>query len=344
MKRQRRWICLLLLALACFQSPGEAIQKGDEFPVLKLPNGTVLNDARVLFVAHAGIIVRHEDGIETVPLEVFGMESAPSRPPVERKPPPEKAIEPEPVMPVVEAPPPPAEAFPSSLEPLTREAFQPSVPSIVVEEEPEPPSPPPSIPLLKVPVPEREPMPPPEPVDEPGDLYAALKQAVTAKGPKGFRNSKWGMSQEEVAASEKIELEESIPGMLMGYAMVADLDAAVGYILSEGKLVGGKYLFLEKHIRNRNEFLSDHAILKEFLTEKYGPPLTNNVYWSNESYKSDRSQWGQALVAGHLKIISGWESLDTSVSLTLEGGNDNADLLIEYRQKKHHTSISFDVD
>jgi hypothetical protein len=157
----------------------------------------------------------------------------------------------------------------------------------------------------------------------------ALLIAVDQK-PPNFRHVHWGMTMEEVKASEpeKPVLEKG--NIVLYHATVAGFDTAVGYVFASQRLVRANYLFEIKHT-NDHDFIDDFEKIKANLTEKYGKPKDDDVIWKNSLYKDDPDDWGTAIAAGQLVYETSWETPTTEILEVLKGDNFEITLKVQYK-------------
>lgn len=148
-----------------------------------------------------------------------------------------------------------------------------------------------------------------------------------------FRKTRWGMTQAQVKASEKGKPTVDNETELDYLDTVDNLEANVGYIFVDDKLVNAGYLILEKHT-NDNMYITDYNGIKEILTRKYGSPIKDQVGWKNNLYRDDPEQYGFAVSVGHLVMNSEWDTPDTHIQLTLHGDNFKVSLIVIYSSKK----------
>ena len=96
-----------------------------------------------------------------------------------------------------------------------------------------------------------------------------------------FRKTRWGMSREEVKATETWELYEDSYGetdeeVIRFRGSIADLECTLSYEFWFNQLISAYYIF-----RNKSDLLNDEYILfQQILTKKYGFP---NYYFSDNS-------------------------------------------------------------
>jgi len=149
-----------------------------------------------------------------------------------------------------------------------------------------------------------------------------------------FRKTNWGMSKEQVRATEdkKPDFEDD---KWLGYEVkINGKDFGCLYCFLEDKLYRGEY-FSEGEYTNKNLYIDDYEELKEILTKKYGKPKTDRPgLWKNDLYKVDKSLWGIAISAGLLAYEASWETSTTEIWLRLEGDNDEISLGISYYSKE----------
>jgi hypothetical protein len=165
-----------------------------------------------------------------------------------------------------------------------------------------------------------------------------------------FRNTKWGMTQEEVITAEKIEKKDisSQTKNLLGInTTVSSYPSLVYYIFAYNRLVRAVYAFQIEHT-NKTEYIDiDYKNVKEMITNKYGIPKSDDKLWKNNLYKDDPTNWGLAVSMGHLTFSTLWANEKTNVVEFLSG--DNFDIKfgvgyssIEYSglEKKEKTEAS----
>ena len=156
-----------------------------------------------------------------------------------------------------------------------------------------------------------------------------------AEGAKyDFRKTNWGMSKEQVKATE-----DKKPGFetdtKLGYEVkIGRYKFACMYSFLENKLYESGYIFTGKHT-NKNLYIDDYEELKETLTKKYGKPKMDIPgLWKNDLYKDDKSHWGIAISVGHLVYGASWETSTTKIELMLWGDNYKINLTLFYTSKE----------
>lgn len=160
----------------------------------------------------------------------------------------------------------------------------------------------------------------------------------SVRAQKGdFRGLPWGASKEDVrkAEGDKTIDQSTIslgavplsmilrdPGLecLVYMGKVSDLDCVVAFYFAGDKLVQGRIIFTVKH-SDANLTIDDFQKVKVSLIEGWGNPEEDESLWSDERYKNDRTQWGKAVVEGHLAYHALWRLPDTVVMLQLSGVN-----------------------
>ncbi len=147
-----------------------------------------------------------------------------------------------------------------------------------------------------------------------------------------FRNTRWGMSKEQVLRIEgrSDHLENSGGLDIINYPQkILDMDCMVGYVFAENILAKAKYSFLGKQ-EEKNQYLLEYKTIKDILIRKYGMPLSEKALWSNPMYENDDSNWGLAVSLGHLEFNAKWRDSETEILLRLSGGNNRLSLVVEY--------------
>jgi len=149
-----------------------------------------------------------------------------------------------------------------------------------------------------------------------------------------FRKTNWGMSKEQVKATEenKIAFEDK-EVIAMDRVQVDGKECIYVYFFLEDKLYRVGYSFMEKHT-NKNLYIDDYKGLKEILTKKYGKPKIDRVIWKNDLFKSAKQDWGTAISIGHLEYFSSWEIPTTYINLGLDGDNYKIRLTLGYYSRE----------
>lgn len=149
-----------------------------------------------------------------------------------------------------------------------------------------------------------------------------------------FRKTNWGMSKEQVKATEDKKPDFEADDVLGYKVMVNEKDFRCIYCFLEDKLYCSGYFFAGEHT-NKNLYIDDYKELKEILTKKYGKPKMDIPgLWKNDLYKDDKSHWGMAISVGHLVYGASWETSTTKIDLLLSGDNYKIELVLSYTSKE----------
>jgi len=100
-----------------------------------------------------------------------------------------------------------------------------------------------------------------------------------------FRKTKWGMSKEQVKATENKKPDFEDNTKLSYEVTISEKDFECAYLFLEDKLYGSGYLFFGEHT-NKNLYIDDYEELKEILTKEYGKPKIDKVTWKNDLFKN----------------------------------------------------------
>lgn len=149
----------------------------------------------------------------------------------------------------------------------------------------------------------------------------------------GFRNTKWGMTREEVKATEFAGLVEDKDNLLVFIDVIGgNMETLVAYIFADGKLIRGKYLFRTEHV-NKNDYITDYKRVKETLKLKYGSPTSDEEIWHDNFYKDEPEKLGIAISIGHLVYRTKWETGTTEISLVLHENKKKVAFGVIYSSK-----------
>ncbi len=147
-----------------------------------------------------------------------------------------------------------------------------------------------------------------------------------------FRKTRWGMSRDQVKATETGRIEKDDAAMLVYSDVVSGIDAYVVYFFTYDKLTRTQYAFKRAHA-NENEYLGDFQNIKMTLSHTYGSPRVDKQFWNNELYRDDHKRWGFAISIGHLSFITQWTNESTDITLMLTGKKYAINFLIDYESK-----------
>ncbi len=100
-----------------------------------------------------------------------------------------------------------------------------------------------------------------------------------------FRKTNWGMSKEQVKATEDKKPNFEDNTMLSYEVTISEKDFECAYLFLEDKLYGSGYLFFGEHT-NKNLYIDDYEELKEILTKEYGKPKIDKATWKNDLFKN----------------------------------------------------------
>ncbi len=133
-----------------------------------------------------------------------------------------------------------------------------------------------------------------------------------------FREAFWGDSKSQVMWKETAELVREDRVTLVYDTRLAGVPGVTTYSFVRDKLVSAEYLRQEKR-QSAEKYLADYQTLKTRLTSKYGTPHPDVLEWSNEAKVWERNpkRYALALLFGHLKQITRWETPDTEITLSL---------------------------
>lgn len=150
-----------------------------------------------------------------------------------------------------------------------------------------------------------------------------------------FRNTTWGMSPEEVRASEGKDPVAYSDKDALYEVEVAGLKAAAFYMFFGGEMLVSGYLFGEEYV-NLNNYIKDYEYIKKILTHKYGDPKSDDEIWNHDLYFDDTQNYGFAVSINHLAYQAIWELDDVFITQTLDGENYEVVHRIVYMHRDLH--------
>lgn len=146
-----------------------------------------------------------------------------------------------------------------------------------------------------------------------------------------FRQTKWGMSKEQVIAAEGKPGHDE-PDRLLYQTEVAGLKAGIAFEFVNGKLARATYVLMERYAEP-NQYIINSERWVEALKEKYGEPRSD-VRWLNDLYRNDQKKYAFAISAGHLVIRNSWETERTKIQHIVNGQNFAISVGIAYTSKE----------
>ncbi|PPH16146.1 hypothetical protein C5C35_11155 [Rathayibacter sp. AY1F8] len=145
----------------------------------------------------------------------------------------------------------------------------------------------------------------------------------------GFRRAPWGATKAEILESEPSKPSGQTDTALIYEVRLSDLDVQAFYILVNDTLVRAKYIVTEEYTNEYN-YVRAFDRLKDLLVKKYGSPLKDNEYWSDDLWRDDPFKLGVAAASGAYSHYIIWEIAGSRIILYLGGENYIVSLLIEY--------------
>ncbi|MEA3515499.1 MAG: hypothetical protein U9R34_08530 [Nanoarchaeota archaeon] len=165
-------------------------------------------------------------------------------------------------------------------------------------------------------------------------ILALISFTVSETYADDFRKTKWGMSQNEVLASETLKPSEQTPEMIIYQNRVINKKVLIGYRFIQDKLYSAGYVLQEEHSHSHH-FILDYKDFKNALTSKYGKPESDKEIWRSEYYKkTDALHKGWAISVGNLSYLSQWKTENTEICLILHGDNMKVNCGMTYISEK----------
>jgi hypothetical protein len=189
-------------------------------------------------------------------------------------------------------------------------------------------------------------------------LYLAIAAAAQAGSQThDFRNADWGMTSEQVIASEGVQPAATIPtgdqvAIRFDAPSSADLSGSLFYIFSANRLVRAQYVSTAQHTE-LNDYIADFANLEPTLTRKYDERLSDRAIWTSDEYQLERLPYleqdrahatdilpsdvnaGLSVAMGHLKMITERRHGRTRIVHALMGAQSHITHQLEYQPAPH---------
>lgn len=161
----------------------------------------------------------------------------------------------------------------------------------------------------------------------------SVQDEFEENGNYEFRKTRWGMSIDEVKASENSKFEAEDQDSISYSNNIGGLNTYITYFFSDNQLYMAGYTFNETHV-NDNFYITDYNKIKEILIRKYGKPKNEDEIWTNNLYKNNPENYGLAVSVGHLSYWIDWENPSTKIKLALYGDNFNTRHVLRYESIK----------
>jgi len=156
-----------------------------------------------------------------------------------------------------------------------------------------------------------------------------LVDLMKSDGRNHFRNARWGMTLDQVKASETARLVKESPNRLDYSVAMFGYDCTVLYIFVNGKLEKAGYVIGQAHV-DPAQYYQGYEDLKTYLQPLYGAPVADKYDWKNDMYRSNRSMYGFAISIGFLTCQTTWQNKATRVILLISGSNHQIATNLEY--------------
>ena len=161
------------------------------------------------------------------------------------------------------------------------------------------------------------------------------------------------MTRAQVLATETAppsQIRDSSGELIVRYdsILMGSLACRLVYIFANDKLVRAKYVFDAEH-GDPNDFIRDYRAIEPLLREKYGKPVSERAFWSDDSLQDEPKSYleqdrasstdilpsdlfaGPSIAAGHLKLYTRWRGDRTKISHGLTGGSAGEDSRITHQ-------------
>ena len=167
-------------------------------------------------------------------------------------------------------------------------------------------------------------------------IIALSVQAKLSWGENyNFRYTRWGMTEDEVIASEsKLDPTEKNENLLKYKTQVLGNNVELIYQFAQNKLIGSSYK-LDDNYLNSQHFINTYNKFKAKLVQKYGPAQKDETIWLNEAYRNLSNKKGLALSLGHLEYLAVWDTPSTTIDCTLKEVNYYVNCTVNYWSKEY---------
>ncbi len=145
------------------------------------------------------------------------------------------------------------------------------------------------------------------------------KDSKTKEGGEfSFRKTTWGMSREQVKASEDSVPTGEMPEVITYRGEVEGIPVIVGYLFDGDKLTKAGYL-MQGSYEDPNSYISDYNKVKDFLIIGHGTPAQDEVVWGEGEKVEDPGKLGESVCGGKLRYSTIWADGVTAIRHSLDG-------------------------
>lgn len=164
--------------------------------------------------------------------------------------------------------------------------------------------------------------------------FAIVQLSKAQTSPNDFRGFAWGSPLNKVQAGEKAKFVKKEKEDILQYEdQLGKVDCYVMYVFNDNdKLVSGDYIFTRDY-PNSQLYVHDYYKFQQLLTDKYGKPRSEKENWANNATVTDKENYGQAVMDGHLSLYATWETERSyiKVSLALIEGKPSVQIHYTYQ-------------
>ena len=165
-----------------------------------------------------------------------------------------------------------------------------------------------------------------------------------------FRNTRWGMSKEDILASEAGEPVVQTDTQIGYFSKILDKNIYVAFIFANDQLISALYALRDMREKLDDSF-RDFADFKQILTMKYGEPNAGQGdVWANPSFGDeddlkalllDRPKYAEALKQGQILHAAMWKTdktwIKVALSKMMEG--HTCGVTVEYLSIRHLSDL-----
>ena len=149
-----------------------------------------------------------------------------------------------------------------------------------------------------------------------------------------FRFTNWGMTSEEVIASEsKLDPIEKNENFIKYKTQILGQNVELVYLFADSKLIGSSYI-LEDNFLNSEHFTTTYRKFTAALAQKYGQAKKEEIIWLDDTYRNVSNKRGLALSLGHVEYFAFWETPVTEIACSLKEESFYIRCSVEYSSKE----------
>ena len=137
-----------------------------------------------------------------------------------------------------------------------------------------------------------------------------------------FRHFVWGVSEADVMKFETATFYKKEGDSLFFLEQPDRFRRLITYDFKGGKLWRARFEYVELHDPDPQKIIDLYDGEERALEKKFGRPVSEDLLWTDRTYRNYPQFWGRALLSGNLKFRTRWQTQGTDIELQTYNGED----------------------